>query len=194
MNLKFFLVAFGLVFLGIGAFSIVFGFSPSGLVAGFQGLDSADIAPTGQPTKMSLQGRVEGLEQGDLSVKVSRNDSCDSGVVYSEEFPGSIREGRFDLLLGQGQDMNLVYNRDYYLCLYVNGELIGGPNVFRGGQGQVYLDSVNKRQFDNEYVNVSGDTMSGPLTIQGPLYQTSPNGALWKCQVSDSGIFECTPA
>src|SRR3989344_5510957 len=95
-----------------------------------------------QPTKMSLQGKVEGLSNGDLGVKISDQNSCLDGVFFDHNYTVAIQDSTFNLLLGDLDQLNLNYNQDYWLCLYVNGSLVDGPNNFRGGQGQIGLENI----------------------------------------------------
>jgi len=96
-----------------------------------------------QPTKMSLQGTVQGLSNGNLGVKISDQNSCLDGVFFDHNYTGAIQDSTFNLLLGDIDQLNLNYNQDYWLCLSVNGSLVDGPNNFRGGQGQIGLEDIN---------------------------------------------------
>src|SRR3989338_3246578 len=106
-----------------------------------------------QPTKMSLQGKVEGLSNGDLGVKISDQNSCSNGVFFDHNYTGAIQDSTFNLLLGDLDQLNLNYNQDYWLCLSVNGSLVDGPNNFRGGQGQIGMEDIN-----GSFGSSSGDT------------------------------------
>ncbi|MFH1445533.1 MAG: hypothetical protein ABIF08_03575 [Nanoarchaeota archaeon] len=132
-----------------------------------------------QPTKMSLQGKATDsggspVIDGDLQVKVSTENSCLIGVFFDHTYTDIIQNGIFDLTLGDTYTLNLDFNDDYYMCLYVNTELVSGPSVFRGGQGEVHLDDVSHDLVDF-FVNVSGDVMTGNLNMNDNsiLY---PNG------------------
>lgn len=119
------------------------------------------------PTIMSLQGIVEGISKGDLGVKVSDQNSCVSGVFFDYNYSNAIQTGQFNLLLGSQQDLNLNYNQDYYLCLYVNGELIDGPQLFRGGQGQIGIEDINALGFATEFVPYTNATQDIDLGAHG---------------------------
>ena len=108
------------------------------------------------PTVMSLQGKIEGLSTGDLGIKVSDENSCTQGVFFDYNYSNAIQDSLFNLLLGSQQDLNLNYNQDYYLCLYVNGELVDGPQQFRGGQGQIGIEDVNASGFATQFVPYDG--------------------------------------
>ncbi|MBN2067638.1 MAG: hypothetical protein JW744_04175 [Candidatus Diapherotrites archaeon] len=119
------------------------------------------------PTMMSLQGKVEGVTTGDLGVKVGDQNSCSSGVFFDHNYSNAIQESLFNLLLGSQYDLNLNYNQDYYMCLYVNGELVDGPQQFRGGQGQVDIEDVNAAGFATEFVPYTGATANIELGQNG---------------------------
>jgi hypothetical protein len=124
------------------------------------------------PTVMSLQGSVEGLSSGNLGVKVSDQNSCTQGLVFDHNFTGAISSSLFNLVLGTQYDLNLNYNQDYYMCLYVNGELVGSPSIFRGGQGQIDIEDVNTSGFATEFIPYSGagsniDLGDNNLTAKG---------------------------
>lgn len=112
-----------------------------------------------QPTLMSLQGTVEDLNgqavNGTLGVKVSDVSSCTDTVFFDVNFSNAIADGGFNLLLGENPILSLNYNQDYFMCLYVNGELLEGPQRFRGGQGQISSDDIS------EDLNISRDLNIG---------------------------------
>lgn len=108
------------------------------------------------PTLMSLQGKVEGINDGNVGVKVSDQNSCSSGVFFDYNYANAIQDSLFNLSLGSEHTLNLNYNQDYYMCLYVNGELVDGPQLFRGGQGQIDVEDVNTAGFATEFVPYSG--------------------------------------
>jgi hypothetical protein len=119
---------------------------------------SSQSQPThhSHPTVMSLQGQVEGIADANLGVKVSEQNSCTQGVFFDHNYGGAIADNLFNLALGTQYDLNLNYNQDYYMCLYVDDELIDGPNIFRGGQGQIDIEDVNTSGFATEFVPYSG--------------------------------------
>lgn len=95
-----------------------------------------------QPTRMSLQGKVTNstggiVTGGNLTVKISTTNSCTQNVFYDYNFANSIQDGIFNILLGQNDTLWTDFNKDYWMCLYVNNELLSGPTQFRGGQGEV---------------------------------------------------------
>ena len=47
-----------------------------------------------QPTKMSLQGKVEGLSSGDLGVKISDQNSCLDGVFFDHNYIEKLSSGK----------------------------------------------------------------------------------------------------
>lgn len=166
---KFFVVI--ALFLVIGAF-FVFAIaknSDSGFFAlnlSDQEVEQQTISHHSHPTIMSLQGKVEGLQEGTLGVKVSDQNSCSNGLLFDHDFSNAIQGGTFNLLLGETFDLNLNYNQDYWMCLYVNSELVGGPNKFRGGQGQIHAKDMNVSELNTYYLSTSGGTLTGKLSIE----------------------------
>lgn len=117
------------------------------------------------PTVVSLQGRVSNatgglVNNGTLVANISASADC-SGTVYTETFANSIQKGVFSVLLGntQGNELNLNYN--YYLCTVVNGETIGTPQKFRGGQGQISTEDIT-----DSYMLNTGDRGMGNFQFQ----------------------------
>lgn len=154
MNKVIFALALAMVFAGIAFFSLTPKTINENNTANFsvvettlQSEDGLQVTHHSHPTKMSLQGKVEGLLEGDLGVKVSDLNSCISGVLFDQNFSGAIKQGLFNVLLGDNADLNLNYNKDYYICLYVNGQQVGNPSKFRGGQGQIHSTDVNALEF-----------------------------------------------
>ena len=157
MRTSFFLIIVSFVLLLVAGFV----FSAAGILnSGSSGLLSLAGQNSGKqlathhshPTMVSLQGTVEGLTDGNLGVVVSDQNSCESGILYGVDYENAVQESSFNLLLGDQQDLNLNYNQDYYLCLSVNGELVDGPQLFRGGQGQIGIEDVNVSGFATEFV------------------------------------------
>ena len=120
------------------------------------------IATAGHPTLVGLQGKVQDSSGNDvasanLTVNISTSNSCTAGVFFSHGYPNNVSSGIFDIMLGSTYQLNLSYNEDYYLCLFVNGEQVGGPYRFRGGQGQIGSEDINKTDdYTFGSVNVTG--------------------------------------
>src|SRR3989338_9469127 len=81
-----------------------------------------------QPTMLGLQGRVTDstgvpVNNGNLRATVSTTASCEQNIVYDYTFNGVVRAGLFSVLLGNDSNLNLTYNKDYFLCTYINGEI-----------------------------------------------------------------------
>lgn len=77
------------------------------------------------------------MANANLEVKVSTSGSCEDNVFFDVTYSNAIQDGIFNVLLGANNTLPLDFNRDYYMCLYVDGDLISGPTRFRGGQGEV---------------------------------------------------------
>lgn len=177
MNKVIFVLALAMVFSVIAFFSLtpknINAISTSDLSVvetSLQAQDGLQVSHNSHPTKMSLQGKVEGLIDGNLGVKVSDLNSCISGVLFDQNFSNAIQQGLFNVLLGDNADLNLNYNKDYYICLYVNGEQVGNPSKFRGGQGQIHSTDVNAPEFaltGNENTWTEKQTFAGGVEIDG---------------------------
>jgi len=107
------------------------------------------MAAASHPTLMGLQGKVQDSSGNDvasanLTVNISTSNSCTTDVFFSHNYPNNVSSGIFDLTLGSTYQLNLSYNEDYYLCIFVDGEQVGGPYRFRGGQGQIGSEDINK--------------------------------------------------
>ncbi len=144
------------------------------------------------PTKMSLQGKVTdfngNLIDGNLGVKIGDSNSCITQVFFDYNYFNAIEDGKFNVLLGQNEILPLNFNQDYFMCLYVNGELLSGPQVFRGGQGEVHqeqlFDGNSTNPFDFNYVNVNND-----VNVNGLLHIISQqNSSKIKLSTNVSGF------
>jgi hypothetical protein len=98
------------------------------------------------PTLLSVHGYLtkdgNPVNQADIKIEISYwFDGRDP--LYTEEFTSGagVTDGRFDLLLGATKPLELNYNTDYYMNIYVNEGTgytqIGSAHRFRGGQGQI---------------------------------------------------------
>ena len=80
---------------------------------------------------------------------------------FDYNYPNLIQDGTFNVLLGQNEVLPLNFNKDYFMCLYVNGEQLSGPQVFRGGQGEVHaeqlFDGNVSTPLDVNYLKVRND-------------------------------------
>ncbi|MBI2578078.1 MAG: hypothetical protein HYW26_00025 [Candidatus Aenigmarchaeota archaeon] len=138
-----------------------------------------------QPTTMSVQGKATNktdgtaLSSGSVRIKVSNATSCTAGVIYDETFSSSISSGTFSLTLGEGDTLWLDFNRDYWMCIYVNSELVSGPTKFRSTGGEVNrigdASSGTYVDFQNANVIVHGGginatTFLNASTIQNPTF------------------------
>lgn len=132
-----------------------------------------DLAHHSIETKMSLHGKVIDInnnlvDDADLGVKISDTNSCTTNVFYDYTFPNLIQDGFFNVLLGQNEILRLNFNQDYFMCLYVNTELLSGPQVFRGGQGEIHsaelFDGDATTPLDVNYLQVQND-----LNVEGAI-------------------------
>lgn len=148
-----------------------------------------DLSHNSIPTKMSLQGKVTDfngnlVDDANLGVKISDANSCTTNVFYDYTFPNLIQDGFFNVLLGQNELLKLNFNQDYYMCLYVNTQLLSGPQVFRGGQGEVHSDALFDGNvttpLDVNYLKVRNDlNVGGNLTMGcGKIYWNDTNQTL----------------
>lgn len=149
-----------------------------------------DVAHNSIPTKMSLQGKVTDfnntpIDDGNLGVKISDISSCTQNVFFDYNYFNAIQDGVFNLLLGDQNDLlKLNFNQDYYMCLYVNGEQLSGPQTFRGGQGEVHseqlFDGNVSTPLDVNYLKVRNDlNVGGDIQLGcGRIYWDNTNHAI----------------
>ncbi|MBU1135694.1 MAG: hypothetical protein KKB03_00860 [Nanoarchaeota archaeon] len=100
------------------------------------------------PTMMSIQGKVtdpagDPINNGNLTVKISDLNSCSLGVFFNHTYNYSVQNSLFNITLGIKHTLSLDYNVNYSMCVYVNDELVSGPTVFRGGQGQIHAKDMD---------------------------------------------------
>jgi hypothetical protein len=80
----------------------------------------------------------------------------------------------------------MTYNKDYWMCTYVDGEQVGNPSQFRGGQGEIGSDDLEE---DIAVENLFTAGSSGnPKGIT--LY--SPDGTPSCCSVNNNDVWSCT--
>lgn len=135
------------------------------------------------PTLMSLQGTATGGTN--LGVNISTAANCNTSSIFSETYPTAIdSDGYYNVLLGNDTPLELDYNNDYYLCIYINNELIGSPQKFRGGQGDIGDEDIESNI--NTYVDIAGDTMTGTLNL--PTLNATTNATIANVQIYKKGI------
>ncbi len=125
---------------------------------------AAGIANAAVSTKMSVQGRLTNstsgalIDSGDLKIVVTNS----TGEVYNQTHSGAISNGLFYEMIGITASLDLNYNQDYNISVYVGSSStpVGGPYAFRGGQGQVSTEDVA-----DVYLLNSGDTAEGDYTF-----------------------------
>ena len=128
------------------------------------GFGVSNIEPQQTRTFMSLDGKItnatgDPVIGANITVNISSDNDC-TGDVYSEVFVNNTStKGIFDILLGnKSQALRLTYDTDYYLCIGVNGENVGGSQIFRSSTGTVSSKSINQTAdylFNN--INASGN-------------------------------------
>ena len=118
-----------------------------------------------QPTLISLQGKLTNSSTGarivSADLRVNINDS--SGIVFNQNYSNAVSNGIFDLVLGSTYQLNLSYNKEYNLTLFVNNNSqLGEPFTFRGGQGQVGAgDMATTESYIFGNVSVTGNVSIG---------------------------------
>ena len=124
-----------------------------------------------QPTLLSLQGKLTNTSTGakilSADLRVNITDSS-KNLIFNHSFSNAVSNGMFDLLLGSVYHLNLSYNEDYNLSIYVGDSdvPVGGPYTFRGGQGQVGAgDIATTESFVFGNVNIS-DSLNVSNTVQ----------------------------
>ncbi len=129
------------------------------------------MAAAGHPTLVGLQGKVQDssgndVASADLTINISTSNSCTTDVFFSHDYPNNVSSGIFDIMLGSNYQLNLSYNKDYYLCIFVEGEQVGDPYRFRGGQGQIGSEDVNKTDdYTFGSVNITNNITGGDSII-----------------------------
>jgi len=118
-----------------------------------------------QPTLMGLQGKLTNSTTGakiqSADLRVNINDS--SGIVFNQNYSNAISNGIFELTLGSTYQLNLSYNEEYNLTIFVNNNSqLGEPYAFRGGQGEVGAgDIATTESFVFSNVSVTGNVSVG---------------------------------
>ena len=118
-----------------------------------------------QPTLLSLQGKLvnssTGAKISSADLRININDS--SGIVFNQNYSNAVSNGIFDLTLGSTYQLNLSYNEEYNLSIFVNNDSqLGEPYAFRGGQGQVGGgDIAETESFVFGNVSVTGNVSVG---------------------------------
>jgi len=111
------------------------------------------------------------FDSGTVLVNVSDSSSCNGNINSTEYVDQTTDQGILDVML----TMNMSYNNDYWICLFVEGEQVIGPSNFRG-LGEIGAEdvgfSVGGNPFDqslNTTDNVTHDylNVTNYLTIGG---------------------------
>jgi len=123
-----------------------------------------------QPTLLSLQGKLTNSSTGakiiSADLRVNINDS--SGIVFNQNYSNIVSNGIFELTLGSTYQLNLSYNEEYNLSIFVNNDSqLGEPYAFRGGQGQVGAgDIASTESYIFSNVSVIGNiSVGGNLSV-----------------------------
>ena len=136
-----------------------------------------------QPTLMSLQGKLINTSTGakiiSADLRVNITDS-NGNLVFNHSFSNAVSNGMFDLLLGSAYYLNLSYNEDYNLSIYVGSSdtPVGGPYTFRGGQGQVGAGDIAETEsytFSNVSVTGNFSIESNMSVDSGTLFVDAEN-------------------
>ena len=89
------------------------------------------------------------ITTGNVTLNISEDNNCNGGLFTKIYVNNFTNDGIIDVMVGEGTPTILMnYNQNYYLCVFVtnsseNFEQIGGPYLFRGGQGEVGPDDVS---------------------------------------------------
>ena len=133
-----------------------------------------------QPTLLSLQGKLTNTSTGakimSSDLRINITDSS-KNLIFNHSFSNAVSNGMFDLLLGSTYYLNLSYNEDYNLSIYVGDSdvPVGGPYWFRGGQGEIGAgDIASSESFTFGNVTVIGSVnISDSLNVSNTVQATT---------------------
>jgi hypothetical protein len=115
-----------------------------------------------QKTLMGFQGKATNssgaaITGGNITINVSAGTNC-LGEIFNRTYINNFtRDGIFDIMLGEYDDLELDFNKDYYICISIQSsqagtsakEQVGGPYKFRGGQGQIGFEDLSFNYTNN---------------------------------------------
>jgi len=129
-----------------------------------------------QPTLLSLQGKLTNSTSGakiiSADLRVNINDSS-GNIAFNQNYSDGVSNGIFDLVLGSTYSLNLSFNEQYNLTVFVNNETrVGGPFPFRGGQGQIGAgDIATTESYIFSNVSVIGNvSVGGNLSVDTNVF------------------------
>ncbi|HKL23582.1 MAG TPA: hypothetical protein VJ895_02420, partial [Candidatus Nanoarchaeia archaeon] len=130
---------------------------------------NTNIALSDQGTGVRIKSTGATLTSGDITISIYDN-MTGGNLIYSETFTNGIRDGRWNVMLGENPSypLRLIYGKKYYRDYSINGVDVD----FRD-----YSGAVVERQFfysplgglaDNKIVGFTNSTHSGNI-INGSL-------------------------
>lgn len=108
------------------------------------------------------------METGTLQVNISQGNNC-NGSTYSETFADPFNAGVFDVMLGEGVNLPLNYDNEYYICSVVNGEQVTIDN-FNAGVGEIFTDKIDVADFQNEFLAYGNNLALGLYNITSNFF------------------------
>ena len=121
-------------------------------------------------SEFNWQGSVTDLSGEDptdnLDLKIEVNDT-DGTNIYTESFSNTIQKYNnnsigftFDVVVGrEHKNLSLVYNKLYFLCNYIDNEIVG--NCFNW---TAPVGDINSTLY-KEFMNISGGKFTGDVEV-----------------------------
>jgi hypothetical protein len=131
------------------------------------------------PTLLFLQGKVTDTDgvpvsSGDITVEIY-NIGTGGTAIFTETHTSAISGGFFDVLVGSVTTLNLDFNNEYYMEVYVGATEVIGDGVndritFTASGGEIGGEdiasaTITAAKLADDYVDVTGDAMTGALIL-----------------------------
>ncbi|MBR9690844.1 hypothetical protein GOV08_04115, partial [Candidatus Woesearchaeota archaeon] len=121
------------------------------------------LAPVFASQLITYQGRIgqngQALSSGNITVYLY-DQAAGGSLVWSDTFTDSIINGYFDVVLGSGNALNIIYGRRYFLDMDVNGQDInwsGSDRVeLEAGVGTISNVSINTSEIQQRVTSACG--------------------------------------
>jgi len=121
--------------------------------------------------EISYQGRVTNIDgselgaEGNLTVEINASTTNN---IFSESYINGIHKigdtWGYDVILGRILPLSIIYNDEYIMCAYVNGELQGNCYNFKSGVGFVTTPDYGVLNLTFTSETYTGNVTYGSLT------------------------------